>query len=430
MKNVYVVIGASYGDEGKGEVTNFLSKYWGKPEDSLVVRFNGGAQAGHTVSTKNAQHTFSHFGAGTLNGIATYLSKYFIINIPAFLREFNTLITAGLPTAPVYVNVNCPVTIITDVLINKSIETARGELRHGSCGVGINETVERTEAGYTLTVNDFIHLSIEELYEKIEIIYNEWIPTRLEKLGIKLEQTSIGELQDRKASILFMISDFKKHMRMMIPVVHESSILNKFNTVYFEGAQGLQLDQNSPDFPHVTRSNTGIKNVVSILKDNGYFSKKYRFNLTVYYVSRVYATRHGEGPFNENDLDFLLPWALTDETNVFNEDQGRFKYGYLNLQNLVYRIKKDFALLKKYASYAEKNLVFTCLDQVIPDKFTFISKSKDKNPKTSLKTFIQEVDKYRKDFICILYGQKPTISSAASKVNVPFKFSMLADIDE
>ena len=69
------IIGANYGDEGKGLLTDY---YAAKSKHSVVVRFNGGPQAGHTVVTpEGKRHVFSHYGSGTLAGAQTFLSKHF-----------------------------------------------------------------------------------------------------------------------------------------------------------------------------------------------------------------------------------------------------------------------------------------------------------------------------------------------------------------
>lgn len=79
------VIGASFGDEGKGLVTDYLCAIQGA---GIVVRFNGGAQAGHTVVTPDGlRHVHHHFGSGTLWGTPTFLSQFFIVNPIAFLAE-------------------------------------------------------------------------------------------------------------------------------------------------------------------------------------------------------------------------------------------------------------------------------------------------------------------------------------------------------
>ena len=81
MKDIKIVIGANFGDEGKGLMTDYFSQ---KP-NSIVVCSNGGAQRGHTVTTSDGiRHVFHHFGSGTFNHASTYLSEDFIVN-PIFI---------------------------------------------------------------------------------------------------------------------------------------------------------------------------------------------------------------------------------------------------------------------------------------------------------------------------------------------------------
>ena len=82
------VIGSNFGDEGKGLVVDYLCKTGGE----VVVRFNGGAQAGHTVVTpEGLRHVFRHFGSGTLYGVPTFLSQFFIVNPIIFFHELQDL---------------------------------------------------------------------------------------------------------------------------------------------------------------------------------------------------------------------------------------------------------------------------------------------------------------------------------------------------
>ena len=75
-----VVIGANYGDEGKGLVTDYFSSL---NEDVIVIRTNGGSQASHTVYTPDGfNHMFCHIGSGSFAGAATYLSEYFVLTFP------------------------------------------------------------------------------------------------------------------------------------------------------------------------------------------------------------------------------------------------------------------------------------------------------------------------------------------------------------
>ena len=88
MKDIKIVIGANWGDEGKGLMTDYFSQ---KP-NSIVICSNGGAQRGHTVVTPNkVRHVFHHFGSGTFNLADTYLSEDFICNPIIFRQEYNEL---------------------------------------------------------------------------------------------------------------------------------------------------------------------------------------------------------------------------------------------------------------------------------------------------------------------------------------------------
>ena len=135
--NVTAVIGANFGDEGKGLMTDYFSD-----KKTVVVRHNGGAQAGHTVVTPDGiRHVFSHFGSGTLAGAATFLGPRFIINPLLWKKELGILKKMGFDPKVFYAG--GLVTTPYDMLINEEIERSRGDGRHGSCGVGINETVTR-----------------------------------------------------------------------------------------------------------------------------------------------------------------------------------------------------------------------------------------------------------------------------------------------
>ena len=121
MHHAHVVIGANYGDEGKGLMTDYLVK---KHNAEVVVRFNGGAQAGHTVVTPDGQrHVFSHFGSGTLAGARTFLSKHFVANPILFLKEKKVLEelspTKKLHNRFMWVDPSVMITTPYDMLINQ-----------------------------------------------------------------------------------------------------------------------------------------------------------------------------------------------------------------------------------------------------------------------------------------------------------------------
>jgi hypothetical protein len=179
----YAVIGAGFGDEGKGLITDYLV-HQGRPDLTMVVRFNGGAQAGHTVVTpQGKRHVFSHFGSGTLAGASTFLSEHFIVNPHLFCKEVGELVSVGCEEVTVIVDPRAVVTTPYDMFINRAVERQRAGSRHGSVGVGINETIERSgHTGFKLTVGDL--WDEKRTLSMLRAIREHWVPQRLKALGI------------------------------------------------------------------------------------------------------------------------------------------------------------------------------------------------------------------------------------------------------
>ncbi len=379
MKNAYITVGSLFGDEGKGKITDILCT---KSSSTINVRFNGGAQASHTVVTPDGKrHAFRHFGSGTFANSTTYLSKDFIINVFAFSEERRKLINEFGIDPNVYVNPNCTVTTLWDMYINQAIECLRGEGRHGSCGMGINETVHRSKyEEYRITVRDL--LSIEKLQEKLKTIQNEYVPQRLKnKYNLTIEELpkQYRELLENKENIdmtIFYIQEFLETVQIM-----GDFILKKFDNVVFEGAQGLMLDQGCERFwPNVTTSNTGIKNVMDVLK-----SLKFEGNLEIYYISRCYATRHGRGLF-PTEVEGKPYRKIIDLTNIPNEFQESLRFGNLDVDLLTYGINND---LKNLSFPAEVNIVFTCFDQLDDFDVKYVSNRKEES--VSKKQFLSKI---------------------------------------
>lgn len=305
------VIGANFGDEGKGLVTDYLCSQGA----GMVVRFNGGAQAGHTVVTpEGPRHVFGHFGAGTFLGVPTFLSQFFVCNPILFMEELGFLEHHGLKPK-VYAHPNCLVTTFADMMINQKLEDQRGLGRHGSCGVGFNETINRSEIPeLKITMSDLWNRAgIEDRLAKICDNYARW------RCGEKVPNADI------------YIGAFIKRCEQFANLVHPLGIAQCVDPV-FEGAQGLLLDQTNREFyPHLTRSNTGAKNVRLLCEQAG-ISK-----VDLYYVSRTYLTRHGAGPLPGEDHNL----HYNDNTNLDNPYQGKLRFAPLDHTALLSRIIND-----------------------------------------------------------------------------------------
>lgn len=350
---ISIVLGCGFGDEGKGNVTNWLSKNRDEP---LVVRFNGGHQAGHTVIHDGNRHVFSSFGSGTLNGTPTFWSKYCTIYPPGFNLEYEALIKLRVEPI-IYVDPMCPITTPFDIESGRATERF---LRHGSCGSGFGRTVWRHE-----TLDHSHRIFAKDLF-------NDWI--LLQKLEmIRNLESSVGRNTDINEFI-----DQCKIWRNRIYLQSESKTFSQFNDVIFEGSQGILLDREHGIFPHVTRSHTTSKNAIEIIERN--FKD---FKIDIYYVSRCYQTRHGNGPvFGECSVTDLELINFKDETNKSNEWQGTFRYAPFSLDMFNYAKLSDSC----YNSHLKcsKTNVITCLDQFedyIPairkDGATFLSSKND-----------------------------------------------------
>jgi len=351
------VIGANYGDEGKGLMTDYHIAQAGK--NGIVVRFNGGAQAGHTVTTADGlRHVFSHFGSGTLAGAATFLARHFVCHPSLFLKEADALAAAGVALPPVFVDERAPVSTLYDILVNQIAERQRGNKRHGSCGMGFGETVERNlDPAFALTVAD-LRQGTGYLLHRLAAIRDEYVPRRLAALGIAALDGQAAEWLASDTALQRYVHDAMQFRRSTQTA--QPGVLAEYAQVVFEGAQGLLLDQERGAFPYVTRSHTGIRNAHDVAAEAGIET------LDITYVSRAYLTRHGAGPLADELPDKPYP-GIEDRTNVPNEFQGTLRYAHLDLDLLVQTIRADFADALACPGIGTRlNLAVSCMDQVGP----------------------------------------------------------------
>lgn len=362
QKTARVVIGAQFGDEGKGRVTDHYAAEVGR--NGIVIRFNGGAQAGHTVVTPDGlRHVFSHVGSGALAGVATFLSRFFVSNPILFLKEMAILATKGVePT--IYVDPQSPVTTPYDMMINQIVERERGGDRHGSCGVGFGETIERNlTPARALTVADLADRS--GLTAKLNLIRRDYAPARLARLGFAAAFARNADLFLSDAILERFVEDAGRFLQAI--TVADARAATRGRHLLFEGAQGLLLDQDRGFFPHVTRSNTGLRNVLALAEE---LDLK---QLEVTYATRAYLTRHGAGPLPRELPEKPYP-GVTDATNVPNAYQGALRFGWLDLDVLRHAIAEDLADAGRLPGLSIKaRLAITCLDQIGDDKVTYYS---------------------------------------------------------
>lgn len=342
------VLGAGFGDEGKGRVVDFLCA---RAEDPLVIRFSGGPQAAHRVQLEDGRsHVFAHFGSGTFRGAPTYWTRYCPVNPYSLLKEYGILREKGVRPR-LYIDGKCP--IITPFELTCPDPKGR---QHGTCGMGIYTTMQREKNHYHLLMEDLEEFSVFKqkvkqlhwLYEHYCDDYDQW------------------DQFYNAAAAFFGSGDAELREDIRIIDGHSNHLMLPGYTLIFEGSQGLLLDQNIGFFPNVTPSNTGTKNIVEMgFKD-----------FQVVLVTRAYQTRHGNGPMAAEIPHDIPPNPC--EENHDTGPQGKFRTGLIDLDMLRYAVKKD-----PYMRNHLPVVVVTCLDLVEND-LRFRNKGETISAKTAL----------------------------------------------
>ena len=313
------VIGKNFGDEGKGFTCSRLAS---SLKNALIIKHNGGGQAGHTVEDPKGKWRFVHhqIGAGAEYHVPTLFADSFmpdLFQLGKEVKEFTEL----FGFRPIlYSEKNVRVTTVEDVLLNMGAELARGNNRHGSCGMGIEECVQRNAAGYGITVEELAGWSKQDLLDRLKQIRKEYTERRAKILGIYPSNPSYEMLNNETVLENFVI-EVKENVKLLKLVDADKKWLEEYQNLIFETGQGLLLDQDYEAYaPHLTSSKTGIHNSAVFLEKRGLFLDE------AIYVTRPYVTRHGNGPLPCEVDPSELPGVREDLTNRPNEWQGTLRY--------------------------------------------------------------------------------------------------------
>ena len=313
------VIGKNFGDEGKGFTCSRLAS---SLKNALIIKHNGGGQAGHTVEDPKGKWRFIHhqIGAGAEYHVPTLFADSFmpdLFQLGKEVKEFTELF--GFQPI-LYSEKNARVTTIDDVLLNMGAEVARGKNRHGSCGMGIEECVQRNTAGYGITVEELAGWTKQDLVDRLKQIRKEYTERRTKILGI-YPSNPYYEMLNNETVLENFVIEVKENVKLLKLVDVDRKWLEKFQHLIFETGQGLLLDQDYEAYaPHLTSSKTGIHNPAVFLEKRGLSLEE------AIYVTRPYVTRHGNGPLPCEVDPSELPGVGEDLTNQPNEWQGTLRY--------------------------------------------------------------------------------------------------------
>jgi adenylosuccinate synthase len=325
-----LVVDLGFGDSGKGTIVDYLVRARGA---GLVVRWNGGAQAGHTVVLEDGRHhVFAQFGAGTfVPGVRTHLAEPVVIHPTALFVEARRLAAVGVADALARLTIAGSARVIAPLhqSANRLRELARGEARHGSCGVGVGEAVRDALAhpDDALVARDLVgdrgalRAKLARVRERLRASLETVVCALHSEPRARAELAVVGDatIDERWIEAVAPL----RAARMVVPDEALGAMLRE-GSVVLEGAQGVLLDEHRGFHPHTTWSTCTLEPALALLAKHDW-----RAAIQRYGVLRTYLTRHGDGPFPTED-PAMAP-LLPEPHNPSHGWQGGFRVGALDL---------------------------------------------------------------------------------------------------
>jgi adenylosuccinate synthase len=293
-----VIVGAQWGDEGKGKATDLLG-----PSVDVVVKFNGGNNAGHTVVIGDQKYALHLLPSGILTpGVVPVIGNGVVVDLGVLFEEIDGLEARGIDTSRLVVSASAHVIASYNCTLDKVTERFLGSRRIGTTGRGIGPT-------YADKMN--------RIGVRVQDLFDEKILTQKIEAALDLKNQILAKIYNRRAvDSSEVVDELLGYADRLRPMVVDSGLLlnqalDRGETVLLEAGQATLLDVDHGTYPFVTSSNatsggactgsgippTRIDRVVAIVK--------------------AYTTRVGEGPF---------PTELHDESGEFLRKTGH-EYG-------------------------------------------------------------------------------------------------------
>lgn len=294
MTNV-AVIGAQWGDEGKGKIVDWLSS-----RADVVVRFQGGHNAGHTLVIDGVEYKLRLLPSGIVRGgKISVIGNGVVIDPWALLDEIEETRAKGVSITPESLRIAENATLILPVhsALDQALEKARGKGKIGTTGRGIGPAYEDKVARRGIRVCDLAHPElVREKLEQILIHHNALLK------GLGADLIDVTGVYDK---IMGVADKILPYADVVWKTLDRARLEGK--KILFEGAQGLMLDVDHGTYPFVTSSNTVAGQAAT---GSGVGPKSIGYVLG---ISKAYTTRVGTGPF---------PSELFDETGELIGTRG------------------------------------------------------------------------------------------------------------
>ena len=304
MGNSVVILGAQWGDEGKGKIVDLLTERVG-----IVARFQGGHNAGHTLVINGKKTVLHLIPSGILReGVQCLIGNGVVLSPAALRQEISELEGEGVEVrSRLKISPATPLIMPYHIAVDQARERASGAKAIGTTGRGIGPAYEDKVARRSIRVADLMYPG--ELPEKVRtaVDYHNFVLTQ----WLKAEGVDYQKVLDEAL-------EYSEYLRPMIDDV--STLLHdarrRGENILYEGAQGALLDIDHGTYPYVTSSNTTIGGA---LAGTGVGASDIDYVLG---ICKAYATRVGGGPF-PTELDDEMGEALRKRGNEYGASTGR-----------------------------------------------------------------------------------------------------------
>ena len=293
MANV-AIIGAQWGDEGKGKVVDWLAS-----RADVVVRFQGGHNAGHTLVVGDQTYKLSLLPSGLVRGKLGIIGNGVVVDPEALLTEMARLQGQGLTITPETLRIaeNAPLILPLHGALDRAREAARGEHKIGTTGRGIGPAYEDKVARRAIRLCDLAEPeTLSAKLDELLLHHNTLL------VGLGAEPFEKQALLDRLLELAPLLLPFAEPVWELLDEARRAG-----KRILFEGAQAVMLDVDHGTYPFVTSSNTVAATAAS---GAGVGPSVVG---TVLGIAKAYTTRVGSGPF---------PTELFDETGKLLGERG------------------------------------------------------------------------------------------------------------
>lgn len=282
MKNV-VVVGAQWGDEGKGKIVDWLSC-----RADVVVRFQGGHNAGHTLVIDGEVYKLNLLPSGIVRpGKLSVIGNGVVVDPWALLKEIEKIMERGVSVSPknLIIAENCPLILPVHGIVDRAREAAKGARKIGTTGRGIGPAYEDKIARRAIRLCDLTEPEVlREKLDDLLIHHNALLR------GYGAEELKLDAVYDEVMAVAPRILPYAAVVWKRLEEARMSGKL-----VLFEGAQGSMLDIDHGTYPFVTASNIVAGQAAA---GAGVGPRSLGFVLG---ICKAYTTRVGSGPFPTED---------------------------------------------------------------------------------------------------------------------------------